>query len=91
MAKDRLVVAQLVSDFVVGGIERNIRFMAGPMAERGIDFVLISLNDNIDPGPELKAVGTPGYGLSSDWKPIRYPALPPKSVASRLLTAKAHS
>lgn len=79
----------MVSAFVAGGIERNIRFMADPMGERGVDFVLIALNDDIVPGPELEAVGTPTYGLSNHWKPIRFPILPPRSLTRKLQKIQA--
>jgi glycosyltransferase involved in cell wall biosynthesis len=88
MRSDRIVVAQLVSDFVAGGIERNIRFMAKPMADQGVDFVLISLNDNIEAGPELEAARVPCYGLTDDWKPIRYPIHAPAALMAKLQKIK---
>lgn len=86
----RIKVGHLVSAFVAGGIERNIRFMADPMGKLGVDFVLISLNDDIVLGPELESAHVPAYGLSNHWKPIRFPILPPPSLTRTLQRIQAN-
>ncbi len=84
MPEGRIKVAMLLAGFGPGGIERLVLSTLGPLQERGIDFVFVTLTHVMDRAPALKQYGINIYPLSHHWKPVRFPVFPFPDEMKRL-------
>lgn len=84
MPEGRIKVAMLLASFGPGGIERLVLSTLGPLQQRGIDFVFVTLTHGMDRAPALEQYGINIYPLSTHWKPVRFPLLPFPDELKRL-------